>query len=815
MPDFLSIPGNIRQQYMPFTVSGNGKTQLFSFKPLRKADRVAIIHPFSRWTENMIAGDSGIKYTHAPGGSEKIEYNEFLDLIPSIQIREYVPDAKLTQMFKWFSYLKKGFDAGLRNIDNISFSASEVGNEVKKIMGKISKTMKELTSGDAKLLANVVAGLAHYYQDKGFNLGSDDGFAVLFLPFILYYRLTTTHTNNIYELPYSMENDIFQSDGTYGWGSSTGGADDFGLMKAGKAISDSPIGKLAQSIMGNSIKVNVMPSFQPDGEAKGDTINISFDLINDSAEAAINNFLFCHTLFGNNKWLQYGFVQAGSSVYDVKLPGANRYFMCSGEFKCKGKGVFRTPCETICQGLVNHNHATKTFANDVINSKIGGKTIKEHMVESRSENIVQSITDSASRSSKRMKRSISTSINAQMKKRTEDACTTSANAVNTTTSNGNNAQPSPSITITSKTKEAADYRSKVSEFKSWKGAQEGKAEIESNKNKIFENEVKISQLPKGNPKIEELQKEIDSLNTRNRIINEQHPKIQAEAEAQEAFNTANSYYNNAVNNCASAPGFPSPFEISEKLYDERVKEFAENTINKVKETKERLNKAENDLETAKNTKLAADNAVTEAQNALRAAVEQGADESELAMLQADLETAQDNANAALTELSLAEGAYSEISDYMNSKEYKDIAAAADIIEQQNLTKYISEYETALANAEAANIDGNTERTQEEMEAAKEKIKKIANDQAEEEMNKYVASSKVDSTYIKDLIKIPDVYSITLTFYSLIPDNFNNYLYGFRAGNLDPIKDYFNGDVDEIGAFEKLVDQLQKAMGSNS
>ena len=692
MPDFLSIPGNIRQQYMPFTVSGNGKTQLFSFKPLRKADRVAIIHPFSRWTESMIANDSGIKYTHAPGGSEKIEYNEFLDLIPSIQIREYVPDAKLTQMFKWFSYLKKGFDAGLRNIDNISFSASEVGNEVKKIMGKISKTMKELTSGDAKLLANVVAGLAHYYQDKGFNLGSDDGFAVLFLPFILYYRLTTTHTNNIYELPYSMENDIFQSDGTYGWGSSTGGADDFGLMKAGKAISDSPIGKLAQSIMGNSIKVNVMPSFQPDGEAKGDTINISFDLINDSAEAAINNFLFCHTLFGNNKWLQYGFVQAGSSVYDVKLPGANRYFMCSGEFKCKGKGVFRTPCETICQGLVNHNHATKTFAKDVINKP--GSMLKQQMIDSQSRNLAEKYIQEREERSFR-KRSIWNNVDNQITARFEFQLMTNSSSVDTSIPAG----------------PRQDY--------------------------IVGNRV--------------LSNPIDVTN------------------AYQSYNDTKQTY----------------------LTLESKKEDLEN---QVKLNNEKIEMAETEYEVAN----------------------------------VNLSAAQKNRNEALFELDERRRAYELDPSYENGRLLDEARERASLM-QDEFNQKSQIFDNAKEELDKTKEDGK--RLEENIESTNDEMAK-----AEEQMNDYkeklaiamksdatalieskfsVEASKVDSTYVKDLIKIPDVYSITLTFHSLIPDNFNNYLYGFRAGNLDPIKDYFNGDVDEIGAFEKLVDQLQKAMGSNS
>ena len=134
---------------------------------------------------------------------------------------------------------------------------------------------------------------------------------------------------------------------------------------------------------------------------------------------------------------------------------------------------------------------------------------------------------------------------------------------------------------------------------------------------------------------------------------------------------------------------------------------------------------------------------------------------------------------------------------MQEASVEEIAALEMAVEQANI------------NVSQTDIDLNTEISLEELDAKRKMLKEY--EQAYQEMNAYIQGSKVDSTYIEELIKIPDVYSIELTFTSLIPDNFNNYLYGFRAGNLDPIQNYFNGNVDEIGAFEKLVQQLQDAM----
>ena len=393
MPDFLSIPGNIRQQYMPFTIEGPGQRQLFSFKPKRlekKPCPTAIVHPFSKHFSTLLGSDSSIQYTHGPDGHSKVEYEDFLDLIPAIQIREYMPDAKLTQTFKWFSYFKKGFDAGLQNIDSKSFNLENIKSTMETVMKNIGDTMKELTSGSAPKLREVVGGLAYMYQDMGYNIGEDNGFAVLFLPFLLYYRLTTTHTNNIYEIPYSMQNEIMKSDGTYGWSGSN--QSDFGLVDAGiKKVGENPIARL---LLGNTIKVNMMPSFQPTGEAHGESFSITIDLVNDSAEAAINNFLMCHTLFGNNRWLQYGFVQAGASLYDIKLPGANRYFMCSGQFSCKGKGAFRTPHDEICQAIADSAHPKTTF-KDYLGTK-ENSDLKQKMIDASTNNKVKAIGENGS-----------------------------------------------------------------------------------------------------------------------------------------------------------------------------------------------------------------------------------------------------------------------------------------------------------------------------------------------------------------------------------------------------------------------------------
>lgn len=664
MPDFLSIPGNIRQQYMPFTISGPGKRQVFSFKDVIKKGypNARQIHPFSKWAETLILNDSSIQYTHGPKGGQKVKFDEFLDEIPALQIREYVPDAKLTQTFKWFSYFKKGFDAGLQNIDSKAFSFTGLKEEVSKIMDKIGKTMKDLTSGSAPLLQQVVAGLAHLYQDKGYNIGEDNGFAVLFLPFILYYRLTTTHTNNVYEIPYSMQNEIMKSDGTYGWNG--GNQSDFGLMdKAIAAVGESPITKL---LLGNTVKVNMMPSFQPTGEARGESFTINIDLINDSDEAAINNFLMCHTLFGNNRWLQYGFVQAGASLYDVKLPGANRYFMCSGQFSCKGKGAFRTPSTEVCKKIKDCANPIKTFAKEI---QSGGSLsdVGEKMKQERAQTMVnQQLSDIASSS---------TPFGITKRKIRRDA--------------GDDA---------------------------WK-AQQAAAMAE------YQLQTGLA-ASKSTTGIQTVQKNQFS------VVAPEPPPPLTFAQQKEAFRQASIEYTKSVD--------------------------------KVDTLNDTISKSNYNIDDA-NRKIAnADKIINDPSSTSQ---ERSAAEAVKKEAQTELSEAENKKQAAESELPVAE----------------------------------SEMSAAKENMEQAK------------EPVEKELMSTAKMQSSIEVETYAKTATVTPEDIKKLIKIPDVYSLTLTFNSLLPDNFNNYLYGFRAGNLDPIENYAKGTVDEIGVFEKLVQQLEAAL----
>lgn len=107
-------------------------------------------------------------------------------------------------------------------------------------------------------------------------------------------------TTNIYEIPaIDASKRIISSDGEKGWqGSGFRISEIFGKGNMG------PIGSVVNALLGN-IGVHYMPWW--DAASGSDTtepaIELKFDLFNDSAAAAMDNFLFVNTIVPNNKWI--------------------------------------------------------------------------------------------------------------------------------------------------------------------------------------------------------------------------------------------------------------------------------------------------------------------------------------------------------------------------------------------------------------------------------------------------------------------------------------------------------------------------------
>jgi hypothetical protein len=71
---------------------------------------------------------------------------------------------------------------------------------------------------------------------------------------------------------------------------------------------DSMLGKVLNMVTGfgdiiDRVRINYMPRWDPTGSGKCEQIGFSFDLFNDTMDAALKNFIFVNTIIPNNLWM--------------------------------------------------------------------------------------------------------------------------------------------------------------------------------------------------------------------------------------------------------------------------------------------------------------------------------------------------------------------------------------------------------------------------------------------------------------------------------------------------------------------------------
>ena len=388
--EFLDIPGNIKQMYLPFVLNpknglhkaeikyadtganadrqasglDNVRTQRFSYKT-KQEDYVGNIHIapqtfYDSSTTTIVNNDISYSLLYTRQVQEKkqssVEIDTLLDSIPSIQIREYLQDAKLNMVFDLFQQFGNGWTDGTTSGEKakeenenskqplstvLSGIGLQVWNFIKAVTRDFGDIMLKATSAQLDTTRFAIKGLST--QTK----------SVLNFPYMLYYRLMSTTTTNIYEVPYNGQI-MYESQGG---GFSKGGLG--GLTTDGKSI----FGQFV-NWFGKNIRINTTPTW--DGPQDTPTkVEIDFSLYNDTIDAAIMNFIFVNTIVPNNKWIQYGIFQHAPCLYDVKINGINRLFMCQGDFKVESKGVLRKPSWTLINQLVNSHLNPRSSLTDL------------------------------------------------------------------------------------------------------------------------------------------------------------------------------------------------------------------------------------------------------------------------------------------------------------------------------------------------------------------------------------------------------------------------------------------------------------------
>ena len=397
MADFLNIPGNVKQSMLPFNLKpdngvniealdakessildsidkakylkGEGHAQMFSFKPgsLKRYEGLQGItkSKYGTYTGQLnicpssyrdfinLSSDSDISLYSlfdncTARGFREVKLEEsLLDNLPTVHIREYQQDAKLNQVLNLFGAFTEGWKMGSQagSSTGDGWSLSETGKV-------IWETLKEIIKNIPTILKKGYSSVESQYKENAniqYKQSEDllDDY-ILKIPYLLYYKLMSTFTTNIYEVPFTGKT-ILVSDGTSGWS-------DTGLK--GVNTSGSGIFSDLLNFFGKNIRISTTPIWDGAADSTGSTYTIQFTLFNDTSDAAVQNFIFINTLFPNNKWLQYHIYQHSPSLYDIKIDGIGRAMLCAGQFECEAVGPLREPSEEIFRVLTSHMNSS-------------------------------------------------------------------------------------------------------------------------------------------------------------------------------------------------------------------------------------------------------------------------------------------------------------------------------------------------------------------------------------------------------------------------------------------------------------------------
>lgn len=314
----LGIEGDQVSKILPFKTPDKG---IFTFRA--KPDSYGCINICPSSMRNAIYGRIGDDVSFKNSGSNDL-FQDILNNIPAVQLREYAQDSRIVQIYNLFSAFKDGY---------------EKYRDIAQDKGKWAALWQSL-KGISSTLVDQIGKIPVRAFEKGVDTSiakfSNENLrkSILDIPFMLYYQIMTTKTNGYYVLPYSGKL-VDKSDGSKGWNTKHGWD--------GLDTSENSLLGTMLNFFGRNIKLNTTPLWDGNTENNYPQMTVQFDLFNDSEKSALNNFIFLHHIFPKNKFLQYNIFQHNPCVYDVKIEGYGRFYMCSGDMQCDYKGVSRRP----------------------------------------------------------------------------------------------------------------------------------------------------------------------------------------------------------------------------------------------------------------------------------------------------------------------------------------------------------------------------------------------------------------------------------------------------------------------------------------
>lgn len=280
-----------------------------------------------------------------------ILHKTLFDYIPKIQIREYQQDSRLNQVFSLLGNLVDGFNDGKSDEKK---GGIFIGDGMFYLNGiKLAWKIFQKVIADPMVIINELKG-ALDKTNRTFSIKPDIGdkylISVIKFPHRFYYELLATKTLNYYSLPYNGSFTI-NANGDTGWNSG---------HKGGIQGGDGILGGIANFIGVKQLNVTTTPTWDGVENAESTTVECQLDLFNDSVDAACQNFIFVNTILPAAMYTQYHIFQQSPSLFDIKVDGLGRFFMCTGNFKVEFKGVVRTPSKEVFTTLVS-KHLNPTY----------------------------------------------------------------------------------------------------------------------------------------------------------------------------------------------------------------------------------------------------------------------------------------------------------------------------------------------------------------------------------------------------------------------------------------------------------------------
>lgn len=399
----FSIPGNIKQMHLPFVLDPNqslntyeykeakdvkGIPQVFSFRNTNKMINRGTINICPTSLKTKIIDDISYRYlyidnpTNESERSKTISINTIFDTIPGIQIREFLPDTRLDQALDFFAKLipsvlnifknekdqkKKENEAAGKKTDDDQIDDSII----QKLVRVCTYAVKYLTGFADQDLYTDSFGKLNQSNLLNQNYTSTQKKLQTYIynfPYTMWYQLQSCTTTNLYELPCVIENrEMYASNGNPGWPGT-------GITLA-KGENMPIIGPLIKNLLGN-VNISLMPwwSAKEGNATPPSTVNVKFDLFNDTDDSALINFIFVNTIIPNAKWIQYNMFQHSPHLYDIKLEGYGRLYACTGNFKVTQFGILRNMPKTWIQNKlkphINNCMNPEVFLNAIISENL-------------------------------------------------------------------------------------------------------------------------------------------------------------------------------------------------------------------------------------------------------------------------------------------------------------------------------------------------------------------------------------------------------------------------------------------------------------